>query len=287
MKHHAPKALAATLAVAALLLSACGGSTAAEESKTPTANSCDKASLATLESGVLTIATDDPAYDPWFSENDPSNGNGYESAVAYAIATQLGFSKDEVKWTRVAFNSAIAPGDKTFDFDINEFSITADRAKVVDFSTGYYDVKQALITVKGSKIEGATTLAELKDAKLGAQIGTTSYDVIANLIQPNEDPSVFDTNDIAKQALVNGQIDGLIVDLPTAFYLTAVEITDGLIVGQFESDGAGEQFGVVLNKDSAITKCVSDAVDALRADGTLAGIEAQWLSQVVDAPVIK
>lgn len=274
---------AAAAAVLVLFtLTGCSSSTA-----TPDNAGTDCSNLPTLTAGKLTIGTDNPAYEPWFSDNDPTNGKGYESAVAYAVAEQLGYSKENVVWVTAPFSSVITPGEKAFDFDINQVSITDERKQAVDFSSGYYDVKQALITVKGSPIEGATTLADLKDAKLGAQIGTTSYGVITDLIAPTQEVASFDTNDIAKQALANGQIDGMVVDLPTAFYITAVELDNGLIVGQFENQSVGEQFGLVLNKDSALTQCVSDAVDALREDGTLASIEAEWLSSVVDAPVIK
>lgn len=278
----------AALAIAALSLTACGQAASdAEPVAEATTVSCDATSLPTLESGVLTIGTDKPAYEPWFNNDDPTNGKGYESAVAYAVAKQLGFEADQVKWTIAPFTTVIAPGEKAFDFDINQVSITDERKQAVDFSSGYYDVKQAIITVKGSKIAGAKTLADLKDAKLGGQIGTTSYKVITDLIKPTQEPGAFDTNDVAKQALANGQIDGLIVDLPTAFYITAVELDKGVILGQFENTTVGEQFGLVLNKGSKLTTCVSAAVDALREDGTLASIEAQWLSQVVSAPVLK
>ena len=276
------------LSIVALSLTACGKSAQdAEPTTEATAASCAADSLATLESGVLTIGTDKPAYEPWFNNDDPSNGKGYEAAVAYAVAKQLGFSADQVKWTVAPFSTVIAPGEKAFDFDINQVSITDERKQAVDFSSGYYDVKQAIITVKGSKIAGAKTLADLKGAKLGGQIGTTSYKVITDLIKPTQEPGAFDTNDVAKQALANGQIDGLIVDLPTAFYITAVELDNGVILGQFENTTVGEQFGLVLNKGSKLTTCVSKAVDELRADGTLAAIEQQWLSQVVSAPVLK
>jgi polar amino acid transport system substrate-binding protein len=281
---------AATAAIFSLSLVACGSGDEAATTTTPTAASgdaCSKENLQVLTAGVLTIGTDKPAYEPWFKNDDPTNGEGFESAVAYAVAEQLGFSKDEVVWTVAPFSTVISPGDKAFDFDINQVSITEERRAAIDFSSGYYNVKQALITVKGSKVEGATTLAELKDAKLGAQVGTTSYRVITDSIQPSAKPGSFDSNDIAKQALANGQIDGLIVDLPTAFYITAVELEDGVIVGQFEASEVGEQFGLVLNKDSALTSCVSAAVDELVSNGTIAAIESQWLSQVVNAPVIK
>jgi polar amino acid transport system substrate-binding protein len=280
-----------TIALIGLLsllgVSACSSSTDTTATPTTAADSCAKESLPTLEQGVLTIGTDKPAYEPWFKNDDPSNGEGFESAVAYAVAQQLGFTKDEVKWTVAPFNTVIAPGDKAFDFDINQVSITEERKAAIDFSSGYYDVKQALVTLKGSKLANAKTLADLKGAKLGGQVGTTSFKVITDVIKPTQQPGAFDTNDIAKQALANGQIDGLILDLPTAFYVTAVELENGVIAGQFETTNTAEQFGLVLSKDSKLTSCVSKAVDALRADGTLAAIESQWLSQVVSAPVIK
>lgn len=282
------RGLVAVAAALALTLTACSSAeedTAASDATT--SDSCAKENLSLFTAGTLTIGTDNPAYEPWFKDNDPTNGEGFESAVAYAVAEQLGFSADEVTWTVAPFNSIIAPGFKEFDFAINQVSIRDERKEAVDFSTGYYNVKQALITVAGSPIEGATTLAELKDAKLGAQVGTTSYAVITDLIQPTQEPGSFDTNDIAKQALANGQIDGLIVDLPTAFYITAVELENGVIVGQFETVDENEQFGLVMDKDGPLTTCVSEAVEALIADGTLAAIEEQWLAQVTNAPVIK
>ncbi len=280
------KTLAALTAVLAIF--ALGACAPADENATSSAPSseCTKESLETLVAGKLTIGTDSPAYGPWFVDDDPSNGKGYESAVAYAVAAQLGFAKEDVVWTVAPFSTVIAPGDKQFDFDINQVSITEERKAAVDFSSGYYDVNQAIITVKGSKIANAKLLSELKDAKLGAQVGTTSYNTIVDVIKPNEAPSAFDSNDIAKQALANGQIDGLVVDLPTAFYITAVELDGGLIVGQFTTTGGGEQFGLVLNKGSKLTTCVSKAVDELRAAGTLTAIQQQWLADVTNAPFL-
>lgn len=272
----------------AILVTACAPASDNAAQETLGTESCAVENLSTLTAGKITIGTDSPAYGPWFSNDDPSNGEGYESAVAYAVAKQLGFDTADVVWTIAPFTTVIAPGEKAFDFDINQVSITDERKQAVDFSSGYYDVNQAVITIAGSKLDGATTIAELKDAKLGAQVGTTSYDTITDVIQPTEEPSAFDSNDIAKQALANGQIDGLVVDLPTAFYITAVELDGGLIVGQFPTTGTGgEQFGLVLNKDSALTKCVSDAVDALRADGTLTAIQQEWLADVTNAPFFK
>jgi polar amino acid transport system substrate-binding protein len=249
---------------------------------------CAKGDLSTEASGKLTIATDKPAYEPWFKDDDPANGKGFESAVAYAVAEQLGYDKADVVWQSVPFNKAFAPGEKTFDFDINQVSVSDERKKAVDFSSGYYDVRQAVIALKGSKAAKATSVADLRDVKLGAQVGTTSLDYIEDVVKPKQDAAAFAKNDQAKSALKNGQVDAVVVDLPTAFYITGAEVTDARIVGQFENrGGTPEQFGLVLDKGSALTACVSDAVDALREDGTLAEIEKQWLSDAVDAPVLK
>lgn len=249
--------------------------------------SCSPGGLGTISKGTLTIGTDNPAYSPWFDNNTPSNGKGFESAVAFAIAKQLGYEKSKVKWVKAPFNAVIQPGKKAFDFDINEVSITPERAKAVDFSSGYYDVAQAVVTIKGSKIAKAKSIKDLVAAKLGAAVGTTSYTTITDLIKPKVKPSVFDTNDVATQALINGQIDGLVLDLPTAFYVANAALKNGVILGQFAPKSGSEQFGLVLTKGSALTGCVSKAVDALRAKGTLAEIASQWLAKSAGAPVLK
>ena len=249
--------------------------------------SCAPGGLGTISKGTLTIGTDNPAYSPWFDNNTPSNGKGFESAVAFAIAKQLGYEKSKVKWVKAPFNAVIQPGKKSFDFDINEVSITPERAKAVDFSSGYYDVAQAVVTIKGSKIAKAKSIKDLVAAKLGAAVGTTSYTTITDLIKPKVKPSVFDTNDIATQALINGQIDGLVLDLPTAFYVANAALKNGVILGQFAPKSGSEQFGLVLTKGSALTACVSKAVDALRAKGTLTEIASQWLAKSAGAPVLK
>lgn len=283
--------LVSTVLLASLALAACSSSssssTAAVASPSSSAAACTPTTLKTLTANQLTIGTDDPAYGPWFDSNTPSNGKGFESAVAYAVAAKLGYTKDQVVWVKAPFNTVIQPGVKPFDLDINQVSITPERKNAVDFTSGYYDVAQAIITVKGSKIAHAKSIADLKNAKLGAQLGTTSYTTITDVIKPKNKPAVFDSNDIAKQALGNGQIDGLVVDLPTAFYITAVDLKNGLIIGQFAPGAGGEQFGMVLTKGSPITTCVSTAVDALRADNTLAGIASTWLATTVGAPVLK
>ncbi|OLZ68071.1 amino acid ABC transporter substrate-binding protein [Streptomyces sp. IMTB 2501] len=250
--------------------------------------SCAKGKLASRTSGKLTIATDEPAYEPWFKDDKPANGKGFESAIAYAVARRLGYDKSAVVWQSVPFNKAFAPGVKTFDFDINQVSISAERKKAVDFSSGYYDVRQAVIALKGGKAAKATSIADLKDLKLGAQVGTTSLAYITDVVKPKQEAAAFAKNDQAKSALQNGQVDAIVVDLPTAFYITSAEVTNAKIVGQFENQGGTpEQFGLVLDKGSALTSCVSDAVDALRKDGTLAKLEKQWLSDAAHAPVLK
>jgi polar amino acid transport system substrate-binding protein len=241
----------------------------------------------TMTAGKLTIATDTPAYDPWFQHNDPANGKGYESAVAYAVAKQLGFSPSAVSWTKVPFNSSYAPGPKHFDFDINQISITPARAKVVDFSDGYYSAAQAIIAVKGSAAASATSLADLKQYKIGAQTGTTSLTAIRDQIQPNSDAVVFKNTNDAKTALANGQVDAIVADLPTAFYLVAAEINHGTIVGQFPSTGDPEQFGMLFAKGNALVSCVNQALAMIKSDGTLAAIEKKWLSDTVNVPVLK
>ena len=236
--------------------------------------------------GTLTIGTDSPAYPPYFVDDDPTNGQGFESAVAYAVANNLGFTPAEVTWTIVPFNKSYAHGAKDFDFDINQISITPKRAEVVTFSDGYYTVNQAVIALADSPIANATALTELKDVRLGAQVGTTSLKYIEDFIQPNSDIFVYnDTND-AKSALKNGQIDGIVVDLPTAYYITAVEIPKGKIVGQFPAQEGGEQFGMLFQKDNPLVNCVNQALAELEASGELQAIQDEWLAGTT-APYFK
>jgi polar amino acid transport system substrate-binding protein len=288
---------AALLAVA--LTTACSGDggtdnagttsspSASSSSASETVDACAKDSLQTTAPGKLTIATDQPVYEPWFVDDKPENGQGYEGAVAAAVATNLGFTSDEVTWVRVPFNNVFKPTPKNWDFDINEFSITEKRKQALDFSSPYYDVSQAVVTTKGSKADGVTDLAGLKGLTLGAQVGTTSFAAINDVIAPTSKPRVYNSNNDAVKALENGQVDALVTDLPTAFYMAAAQLDKGQIVGQLpQSGGAPEQFGLVLDKDSPLTECVSKAVDALRADGTLDQLVDQWLSQG-GAPVLK
>ena len=272
------------LAVVALLAAAAGCAPADENATTGASASasagtrCTKDALATRVPGTLTVGTDNPAYEPWFSDNRPENREGFESAVAYAVAERLGYAPGDVAWTRVTFNNAIAPGPKAYDVDLNQFSITDERRSAVDFSSPYYLVRQTVIALKTSPIAGATTIAALRGATLGAQVGTTSYQAITDVIRPTGRPQVFNSNDDAKKALQNGQLDGLVVDLPTAFYMTSAELDGAVIVGQLPQVGVPEQFGIVLDKGSPLTTCVTGAVDQLRVDGTLAGLEKQWLA---------
>ena len=281
-----PLVASGVLVVAALTAcSPTASSPGSSASNTAAAGSCATGSLATKTAGKLVIATDSPAYDPWFSNDDPTNGKGYESAVAYAVAKKMGFAANQVTWVKEGFNSSYAPGRKPFDFDINEISITPDRAKVVDFSHGYYSTNQAIVTLT-SQASKASSLAGLKSLKLGAQTGTTSLTALRNDVAPTQQPLIFGTSDIAVRTLLNKQVDGIVVDLPTAFYLASSQ--SGLsVAGQFVPSGAQEQFGLLLQKGSALTTCVNGAIDALKADGTLASLQNTWLSTTVKVPVLK
>jgi polar amino acid transport system substrate-binding protein len=249
-----------------------------------------------VKPGQLTIGTDNPAYGPWYGggtkssfwkTNDPSTGKGYESAVAYAIAQKLGFPHNQVKWVYAPFNKAIAPGSKNFDFDVNQVSYTPARAKALTFSISYYDVNQAVVVVKGTKIADAHSIAALKPFKFGAELGTTSYDVIKRVIKPSQQPSVFPSNAGAVEALKNQQIDGLVVDLPTAFYVTSVQVPNSTVLGQFPSSQGGGHFGAIFTKGNRLAPCVNRAIAALRANGTLTKFQQQWLPKASSAPILK
>ncbi|MGY4647340.1 polar amino acid transport system substrate-binding protein [Mycobacterium sp. URHB0021] len=275
--------LVSALVVGGLLAATACAPADDKSSAPPAPGKCSKDSLTTLAKGVITFGTDQPAYPPWFIDDDPANGKGFESAVAYAVADKLGYGKSDVKWVRVPFNAAIAPGPKPFDANLNEFSITDERKQAVDFSSPYFDVTQAVVTVKSSPAAQAKDLAGLKGLKLGAQVGTTSYDA-AKAVDPGV--AVFNNNDDAKAALSNGQIDGLVVDLPTAFAVQA-ELTDAVIVGQLPTGTEkAEQFGIVLDKGSPLTACVSKAVDELGNDSELFKLQKTWLAGAGSAPLL-
>lgn len=239
--------------------------------------------------GKLTIGTGEPAYYPWVIDDKPESGEGFEAAIAYAVAEQLGFAKDDVVWVRTTFDEAIAPGPKNFDFNLQQYSITDERKQNVDFSSPYYETTQVVITTETSKAAGAKSIADLKDFLIGAQTGTTSFDAIEQQIKPTAGAQVFNTNDDAVLALQNGTVDAIVLDLPSAFYATGVQLDGGLIIGQLpQPDGkSGDEFGLVLPKDSPLTAKVTAAVDALRDNGTLADIATQWLADAASAPVLK
>ncbi len=254
------------------------------------------ADAALVNDGTLTIATGNPAYKPWYGgknvegsewesgqfTGDPHSGEGYESAFAYALAEELGFTEEQVQWLGIPFNKSFAPGPKDFDFSMQQVSITEKRAGAVDFSDGYFDVNQALIANEGSPAIGATTLTELQDLKLGAPIGTTSLTVIEELVQPTDGASVYDDLDLALKDLKNGQIDGVVVDFPTAFYGYA-----DVVVGQFPDLGEQEQFGLTFEKGNPFVECVNLGIAALEADGTLDALKDEWLETDTSVPTFE
>jgi polar amino acid transport system substrate-binding protein len=285
-----PRLLIALLAAAALLLAACGGSDDDSSNQkaagTPAAPSCEKADLALVTGGQLTVGTDKPAFPPYFENDDPTNGKGFESAVAYAIADQLGFDKSEVKWKVVPFNASFKPGPKDFDFDVNQISINEQRKRAVDFSDPYYTAPQGVIAPKGSAAADATSLSDLADKTIGVQIGTTSLDAVTASIHPSKQPKVFDDSNAVVTALKQGQVDAMVTDLPTAFYITAAQVPSAKIVGQFSAPG-GDQWGALLQKDSKLTACVSQAIDALKSSGELDKITQKWMGQAAGAPELQ
>ncbi len=281
--HRLPAAIA-LVAVLGIAVAGCGSSSDTTTDLTgATASNCTPSKLATHAKGELTVATDKPAYPPYFIDNDPTNGKGFESAVAYAIADELGFPKSKVAWTVVPFNASYAPGPKDFDFDVNQISITPARSEQVDFSAPYYTANQAVVALKSSDAAKATSLADLSDTTIGVQIGTTSLEAVNDVIKPSTDPKVFDNSNDVVTALKQGQVDAVVVDVPTALYLTAVQVPQATVVGQFPAPG-GDRWGALLSKGSPLTACVSKAVESLRASGKLQQITDQWMSKAAGAP---
>ncbi len=281
--------LALLIGLLALGGAACGSDDddepAAQATATAEADACAPDQLALVTPGTLTVGTDKPAYPPYFEDDDPTNGKGFESAVAYAVAEELGLS-DKVEWTVVPFNSSYAPGPKKFDFDINQISITPKRAERVDFSTPYYTAPQAVVALKSSPAASATSLAELADAKLGVQVGTTSLDAVSELIKPSSQPQVYNDSNDTVRALKAKRIEAIVVDLPTAFYLTAAEIPEAKITGQFDAPG-GDDWGLVLAKDSELTPCVDKALETLKSSGDLQQITDKWMGGQAGAPELR
>ena len=276
-------------AALALVLAACGGddsessSSAPAESAAPAGGDCP-----TITDGTLTIATGEPAYSPWVENDAPESGEGFEAAVALAVAEELGYTGESVVWVRTTFDEAIQPGAKNFDFNLQQYSITPERAETISFSDPYYTTNQAIVALEGSPAIGATSTADLVDVKFGAQAGTTSLSFITDVIKPSSEAFVYDDNAGAKAALEAGQIDAIVVDLPTAFYIAAVEIDGASVVGQFPADAGGstDEFGLVFEKDNPLVGCVNAALATLEESGELASIEQQWLSDKTGAPVI-
>jgi polar amino acid transport system substrate-binding protein len=301
-----------TTLVLALTLGACASpgsgsqSPVSQASQVPSAaptvaatpDACAAANLATLTPGTLTIGADNPAYPPYFQPDqpaasgspwelgDPTNGQGLEAATAYAVATKLGFTKDKVTWVPVPFNNAIQPGPKSFDLYLTQVSYSAERAQAVDLSDGYFDLNQAVVGLKENGIAKVTDVAGLKAFKLGAPVGTTSYQYIVDQIKPTQDPMVYDTLDAAVAALQAKQVDGIVADLPSAFYMRDAQLTGGVIVGSMPTAGQVEHYSILLNKGSSVTPCVDQALAAMKADGTLAAIVQQWITSQ-GAPELK
>jgi polar amino acid transport system substrate-binding protein len=284
--------LAAIVLVPVLLVAAgCGNSddsssTTAVSGDTTSAAACTPDQLQTKTAGTLTVATDKPAYPPYFEDDEPANGEGFESAVAFAIGEQLGYKAADVKWTVEPFNASFAPGPKDFDFDVNEISITPQREQAVDFSAPYYTANQAIVVLKSSEAAGAKSLEELKGLNIGVQVGTTSLEAVEEVIEPDSKPEVFNSSNDVIQALKNEQIDAVVVDLPTALYLTAVQVPAATVAGQFEAPG-GDQWGALLAKESPLTECVSQAIEELESSGELEKITSRWMSQAAGAPELR
>lgn len=275
------------LAIGLMVLALGLAATATSGPSTPAqSGSCAKANLNLIKDGQLSLATDNPAFPPWWGGaakkpwevSNPASGKGYESAVAYAVAKQLGFSKGQVSWSAVPFNNSFRPGKKPFDFYMAQVSYTGERARAVSFSNSYYFVNQAVVANAGTPISRVRTVAGLKAYKLGAQVGTTSYSYITRFIRPSQSPAVYDSNNDAISALNAGQIDGIVVDLPTAFFVVAVQLDDGTIVGKLPQRGAREQFGMVFEKGNTLVRCVNRALNRLWANGTIRGLQRTYLA---------
>jgi polar amino acid transport system substrate-binding protein len=283
------------LATVSLLAAACapeetppagGGQTQSPGEDRTAAECAEESADAFVETGTLTVGTDfDFMFPPWILKRDPESGRGFESAVAYEVAARMGFSESEVTWVSIPFNRSYAPGPKDFDFDINNISATEERDQAVDFSESYYELTQALMVLKGSPIENATTMEEIKDATFGAQVGTTSLSFINTVIQPTNDPKVFDSTSDAKAALRNGRVDGLVLDLPTASFEANINTPNGVLVGQFAN--AGEYLGLLFEDGSPLVECADLAIDEMKADGTLQQLQDKWLADYLSVPVIQ
>jgi polar amino acid transport system substrate-binding protein len=283
------------LVLASLALTLAATATGGPESQAQS-GSCAKANLNLIKDGRLTLGTDNPAFPPWWGGgqtrkpwkvSNPYSGQGYESAVAYAVARRLGFAKGQVDWVHVPFAQSYRPGDKKFDFYMAQVSYTPARDKVVDFSNAYYFVNQAVVGRKGTGIASAKSISALRPYRLGAQRGTTSYGYIVDHIRPDSAPLAYGSNDLAVQALKSGRIDGIVVDLPTGFFVIAVQVEDGVIVGQLPNRGGKERFGMVFEQGNSLRRCVNRALNRLWASGRIKQIQNRWLARVGGAPVLR
>lgn len=267
--------------IAALGLASCG-------SNDSSGSDAAVSECPTISEGKLTIATGTPAFEPWVVGDKPESGEGFEAAIAYAVAGELGYTNENIVWVRTGFDEAVQPGAKNFDFNLQQYSITEERKATVSFSDPYYSTNQAVVGFADSPVASATKLSELKGLKFGAQSGTTSLDFILNVIKPSNEPFIYDDNAGAKAALEAKQIDAIVVDLPTAFYISAVEIEGSKVIGQFPlSDAvAADNFGLLFDKDNKLVDCANKALATLKESGKLAEIEKTWLADKTNAPVI-
>ncbi|MFL6181958.1 MAG: ABC transporter substrate-binding protein [Actinomycetes bacterium] len=279
-----------TLAVVASLASALALTSCAQEDNTPDAASSPGAdpcaNVSTVKDGTLTVATSDPAFPPYVIGNNPENGKGFESAVAYAVADKMGFPQDKVSWTFAGFQQLFAPGQKNFDFALNQIGITPKREQAVTFSDPYYEAANGVLVMKDSQFADATSLAELQDAKIGVQIGTTAGDQVETEIAPTQEVAVFDDTTASTTALANGQIDALVTDLPTTLYLATVQVDGSTVIGQLPGDVAADSWGLVLQKDNPLVGCVNQAIGELKDSGELQQITDQWMTEYAKAPVL-
>ena len=278
--------LSVALAATSLFtLAACGGDDSASST---TEGASTESDCSTITEGTLTIGTGSPAFSPWVENDAPESGEGFEAAVGMAIAAELGYEGESVVWVRTTFDEAIAPGEKNFDFNMQQYSITPEREETISFSDPYYSSNQAIVALADSPAEGATTVADLADVKFGAQAGTTSLTFINEIIKPTNEAFVYDDNAGAKAALEAGQIDAIVVDLPTGLYISAVEIEGTSVIGQFPGSAGGltDDFGAVFTKDNPLVACVNTALATLKESGELAKIEQAWLSDNAGVPVI-
>ena len=288
------------LAVLAGIAAGCGGggsgSSTSTGSKTTSASSCTKKQLKLVTANTLTIGTGNPAYAPWYeggrrrarssrsTTRRPARDTRAPSPTPWP--SELGFTKNQVKWVPVAFNLTFKPGAKDFDFAMQQISYNPQRAKAVTFSKPYFNNEQSLVALKDKPIAKATSFSDLKDAKLGVVVGTTSYDYINDNIKPTNKPLVYDTLDANVAALKVGQIDGLVTDFPTAYYIANVQLSNATLVGRLPTIGKQEYFGVTFEKGNPLAPCVNKAIEALKQDGKIEKLEQQWITSKAHAPQI-